>query len=215
MHGVIQCKSVIEYFADIKKNDICKLVLKRWNVLRELVAVLQIPFKATIALQNRTLTLSDTFGIWLKMQIFLEGPELKRICKTNFTLCLLQALDNRKQTIMENPAMLCALFLDPRYRNVILRDEQRKHQAVTMLSNLWQRTEFIRKTNQTDTINATQNCSVESSDMNMSFDFDSFLNATISAFISFNLHEVLVTSRTNFLCLDGFLSAHVLACEHE
>lgn len=63
---------MIEFFA-AKKNKQCALLLKKWPVLAEFVYILGIPYRATIALQSRELTLSDVFGIWLKMELHLKN----------------------------------------------------------------------------------------------------------------------------------------------
>lgn len=168
MHDVLQCKTAVEYLANTAKDRNCALMLKRWHILKEFVTVLRVSYKATVALQNPSLTLSDTFGIWLKVIIFLESAELKRICKTNFAKCLLDAMNQRKQIIFENPAMLCAIFLDPRYRSEIIRDRERTEKAIDMLTQLWDRTEFFRSVSNDSSNDSGQ--SGQSS--NLSFDFN-------------------------------------------
>lgn len=166
MHDVLQCKTALEYLANTMKDNNCALMLKRWHVLKELVTVLRVSYKATLALQSPSLTLSDTFGIWLKVIIILESPELKRICKTNFAKRLLEAMNQRKKIIFENPAMLCAIFLDPRFRMEILRDEEKTEKAIDMLSQLWIRTEFLRQPELNDSLNDSGRSS------NLSIDFN-------------------------------------------
>lgn len=71
------------------------LLLKKWHILKELITVLQVPYKGTIALQRRSLTLSDAYGIWQKMGILLNTVDMQRICRTNFRQCLIDALNRR------------------------------------------------------------------------------------------------------------------------
>lgn len=144
MHDVANCKAAIEYFAE-KKNKLCILLLRKWHVLKELIIVLQIPYKATIALQRRSLTLSDAYGIWKKMEILLNSSDLQRRCRSNFRQCLQDALNVRKRKICDNPMMLCALYLDPRYRQEILRDDEKTEEAIRHLINLWNKREFLRQ----------------------------------------------------------------------
>lgn len=190
MSDVIHCKSVIEYLADTQQNDLCKLILKKWHVVKELVFVLQIPYKATVALQYRSLTLSDTYGIWLKTKIFLEEIIKKHSLKTNLAKCLIAALNKRKHTVVNNDAMLCALYLDPRYRNEIMCDEQKTERAIGMLSNLWNRIDLIRNI---DTVETTQDISVGSS--NLSLDFDS--SETLNSYLSQTGNETSPSSQQN------------------
>lgn len=143
MYDLSHCKNAITYLATEKKNDLCSLLLQRWNVLKEILATLQVPYKATIALQRQTLTLSDAYVIWHKMDTLLKSDELKRICQTNFRECLLKAVNNRMKGMCNNATTWSALFLDPRYRHFILRDEEKKNAAIGKLTNLWQRIEFL------------------------------------------------------------------------
>lgn len=143
MYDVAKCKTAIEYLGDEKKNMLCVLLLKKWHVLKELITVLQVPYKGTIALQRRTLTLSDAYGIWEKMSIWLNSAEIQKICRTNFRQCLIDSLNRRKAIIHNSPIMWCALLLDPRYRQQILRDEAKTEEAVNLLKNLWLKIEFL------------------------------------------------------------------------
>ena len=148
MYDVAQCKNAIEYLANEKENKLCVLLLRKWHIMKELIAVLQIPYKATISLQRRSLTLSDAYGIWQKMVILLNTPDMQRICRTNFRQCLIDALNHRKKNISDNPLTWCALFLDPRYRQTILRDEEKISEVTELLKNLWHKLEFLRKDDQ-------------------------------------------------------------------
>lgn len=142
---------------------------RKWIDLKEICTILQIPYKATIALQKHDLTLSDSFGIWLKMEIHLNSGTVKRLSRTNFGSCLIHSLNQRKQCIFNNPAMLCAIYLDPRYRGEISNDENLVGQATQMLANLWRRLNIFRP----ELANKSAiNLSTESSGVNLSIDFD-------------------------------------------
>lgn len=169
MAGLLQCKEALEYLAETKNVQMAKLLLKKWSSFKEIVLIMQIPYKATIALQKQDLTLSDAFGIWLKMSIHLQVPAMKRLCKTNFANCLINALDERKKTIFNNPAMLSAIYLDPRFQCEILRDKRMTGQAIEVLSNLWRRISSLTPELSNESM---INCSKESSGLNISIDFD-------------------------------------------
>lgn len=131
--------------------------------------MLQVPYEATIALQNQSLTLSDTFGIWMRAKFFLEQPSMKSSCKANFLECVLHAMEKRKSTIINNPAMLCAIYLDPRFRGEICRDREKTEEEIKMLSNLSDRIQIIRQS----AVNQ-QNYSVVSASSNISIEFNNY-----------------------------------------
>lgn len=168
MITTLSCKNAIVYLGE-KNYKAAQLLRRKWNDLKELISILQIPYKATIALQRQDLTLSDAFGIWLKMNAHLESPPIKRLCKTNFAGCLINALHQRKQSIFNNSAMLSAIYLDPRFRYEICSNQDLREQAQQKLANLWYRLVSLRPelANQLST-----NCSTESSGINLSIDFN-------------------------------------------
>lgn len=116
-----------------------RLLLEKWTVLKEMLYVLRIPYKATISLQRRSLTLSDTFGIWLNMELHLNACIKNKNYKTELAKCLLKAVGNRKQVIFNNPLMTAAIFLDPRYRNQTINDQEKVQQAKETLLKIYRR----------------------------------------------------------------------------
>lgn len=146
-----------------------QLLLLKWAEFKEIVTVLQIPYKATIALQKHDLTLSDAFGIWLKIKIHLQSPVIKRLNRSNLANCLINALNERQPIIFNNPAMLSAIYLDPRYRSEISNDTHLKEQAIRMLLNLWRRLNCFGEETTNET---TTNHSKESFGSDISIDFD-------------------------------------------
>lgn len=89
MVDVMQCKNALEYLAETKNVEVIKLLRKKWAEFKDLITILQFPYKATIALQKRDLTLSDTFGIWLKIRVILHGSNMRQLHKTDIAECLL------------------------------------------------------------------------------------------------------------------------------
>lgn len=73
IEDIINCKAIVEYYANEKRSKIFQLLIKKWKVLKEIFIVLRIPYRATISLQKQSLCLSDVFGIWLKMQLHLNA----------------------------------------------------------------------------------------------------------------------------------------------
>lgn len=142
--GVIDCKAVIDHYAEQKENHFI-LLQRKWNALKEISYALSIPYNATISLQKRSLTLSDVFGIWLKMTLHLEACVKKGYNETELAQHLLDTMNERKEEIMNNPMMLSAIFLDPRFRIQITRDESKVQQAKNNLMNIWRRLLTLEK----------------------------------------------------------------------
>lgn len=131
---------MIDYCADVKKLKAFQLLKKKWTILEEMCYVLSIPYKATIRLQKRSLTLSDVFGIWVTTQLHLKNCiEFKKKFKTDLAKHLLSDISERKETVFKNPLMTAALFLDPRFRRVIVQDEEKMDEAKKTLKNIWRR----------------------------------------------------------------------------
>lgn len=174
---VINCKHAVAYLEENGHKE-SQLLRKKWSVFKEIVNILQIPSKATIALQKHDLTLSDSYGIWLQMKAHLQSSAVKQICKTDFSSRFIDALDRRKEVIFNNRAMLAAIYLDPRYRWNILHDENLVEQAKQMLLNLWRRLVRLRPEQANNSIT---NCSNESSGMlNIDFNNPQVLNEYLS-----------------------------------
>lgn len=115
-------------------------MLKKWDVLQELVDVLAIPYNATVALQQPEYTLSDFYGKWILMSMKLVKLTKATIRHTEIANKLLKTLEKRKGQLLDNPAMICAVILDPRYSSEIDNDEKIRLAKLT-LSNLWKRYE--------------------------------------------------------------------------
>lgn len=97
------------------KNTIFDSILQNWSVIEEIVDVLHFAFETTTALEKSTLTLSDVFGAMLKMEFKLRKLTLNSARHTIFAEILLEKISNRKTSLIICPAMLCAVYLDPRY----------------------------------------------------------------------------------------------------
>lgn len=133
-------------------------MLRKWKALRELVVLLKIPYNATIDFQYQKLTLSDVYGKWVGMQLHLEKCISKPQFKSGLAKHLLDALKSRNENIFKNPFMVCALYLDPRYRNAIISNHEKRDEAQKMLTKIWYR------------INATSNNDSTVVEMNVSSD---------------------------------------------
>lgn len=134
---------MIEHFAR-KKVKLFSMIIRKWISLEELVLVLEKPYDATISLQNPRLTLSDVYGIWSMMTIYLEACAANRAYKTHLSQKLLQGLESKKYMIFDNPEMDCCLFLDPRFRHVIFSDQEKCEQTKEKIIHLWEQLETLQ-----------------------------------------------------------------------
>lgn len=139
LQDVVACKEVVNHLADNKQVCMFKLLKRKWSILREMLYIMSIPYKATVSLQKQSLTLSDVFGIWLEMQLHLNACSKRTNYKSNLAKHLTSTLSERKEVIFKNPFMASALFLDPRFRSQIVRDEQKVDQAKETLKSIWRR----------------------------------------------------------------------------
>lgn len=118
-----------------------RLIQCKWNVLKELVKVLKIPYQATLALQLKNLMLSDTYETWNKTIRYLSAPNLNHF-RINLSIRLIETITNRKDRIFKNPAMKCALYLHPKYNKIVLTDDE-VEDAKDTIDNLWERVKIL------------------------------------------------------------------------
>lgn len=132
----MECKNTVTFFA--KREKQFALLLKKWDVLQELVVILAIPYNVTIALQQPEYTLSDFYGKWILMSMKLVKFTKSSTHRTDIASKLLKTLEKRKGQLLDNPAMICAVILDPRYSSEIDNADKIRLAKLT-LSNLWER----------------------------------------------------------------------------
>lgn len=105
----MRCLEAVKFLEP--KNTSFATILQDWHKIKEIVDVLCVPFEITTQLETSTLTLSDLFGTLLKMQKFISNPKPH----TELADVLLKKVSDRKTKLLINPAMLCSVYLDPRY----------------------------------------------------------------------------------------------------
>lgn len=115
---VTHCKEVFEYFVS---EPIFDIIISNWPVITEVVNVLQTIYDATMDIQNPTFTLSDFYCCWIRIQIRLQRMKSNIEKLTDLPDLLLESLQNRKSALLSHPAMLCAIFLDPRVHRELLQ----------------------------------------------------------------------------------------------
>lgn len=149
------------------------LLLEKWHELKDLVRILSIPYKATVELQRRNLTLSDTYGIWVEIKLRLQRTRDNGTSTTGLVDTLLAEIDKRNDSILSNPAMKAAIFLDPRYRLGIVRDQIAMETAKQFIIDMHHRLTFLKSVgNEID----SQTNIANNNDSDDNFDIQSELN---------------------------------------
>lgn len=144
LDDVIECVQAIKYLK--RKEKICKLFILKLEAAKEISRVLNVVRKITIALQESDCTLSDFFAYWqiLEMKLNKYKHETNR---TKLAEKLLSNMQRRKSALFDNPAMVVAVFLDPRYRHHIENNPAKMKLAKDTLCYLWQRLKIVKQGN--------------------------------------------------------------------
>lgn len=147
----------------------------KWNTVEEMVLVLKIPYDATISLQNPRLILSDVFGIWQRMEIRLKACAIRPAYKTRLAKDLLQTMKEKGRCLFDNPEMESCIFLDPRFRNEVLKNPVKVENATSYLKKMWKRIKSFQ-----EAIPSENEETDESTGLNFSIDEDAELNKLMS-----------------------------------
>lgn len=139
LKDIIACLHLIIHFESSER--VCALLLKRWDVVLEMVRALKVLYDTTISLQNEKHTLSDFYGDWVLAKIKLDKLAIKQ-SSSKIAARLSHAIENRKTELFEKPMMLCAIALDPSFCSVLSDDQ--KMQAKNELNKLLQRLKAIK-----------------------------------------------------------------------
>lgn len=177
---VFTSRGAIKHFEDSRQFTEFGLLLKKWSMLREIIHILAVPYKATIEMQRHDLSLSDAFGSWLKMELHLQNKQ-RRVTRTGLETKLLVALSERKRRhrIFGNSLMKAALYLDPRFRRQITTSQVDTNEAKQTLLTIAHRLSVLSEERLTDNMNQSNGSRNSSDD---SFDaqkeFDRYFNRT-------------------------------------
>lgn len=174
----MKCRKVIEHFANTNKS--CELLLRKLSALEEMEKVLRILYLTTVLLQKNDFTLSDFYGciqiIEIQLKRIIESPQRKI---TNLAQRLLECVSIRKSKLIETPLMLCAVYLDPRYKCTIESDHEKIQLAKMTIELIWNRMKSVKgvATNEDEKEDSIVN---KSDDINAYYaELDLHLNATL------------------------------------
>lgn len=113
LNDFLRCLEAVKFLAP--KNTPVASILQDWQKIKEIVDVLCVPFEITTHLETSTLTLSDLFGSLLKMEYKMQKFTSNPNPHTELADVLVKKVSDRKTKLLINPAMLCSVYLDPRY----------------------------------------------------------------------------------------------------
>lgn len=122
------------------------MMLIKWSTINEIVSVLEAPFATTNVAQNATFTLLDFYGSWhimkLKIKKLAEDPNA---CRT-FAETLREHVEQGGSILFNNPAMIAAVYLDPRFNFKIKIDHPEEIDiAKKTLETLFERVNALRR----------------------------------------------------------------------
>lgn len=97
-----------------------------WNKLPMIVEVMKVMADQMTYLQTENITMSDAYGAWLEV----EG-RLKKMTKCPLAVILLEKIIFRMadKNIVENDVMRAALFMDPRFKNLLTTVQKQKAES--------------------------------------------------------------------------------------
>lgn len=141
-----------------------------WIAVEKLLNVLEPFYKCSLRLQAQSHTLSDFYGNWLHITIKLQKmPD--SVLKTN----IVEQMDIRKTMLLDNPIMLSAIYLDPRYQRTL--DSDQRKLAIFFLTGVYQKLVNLEK-NTNENVTEIQNQNLENGNESDSFeDLVSFLHS--------------------------------------
>lgn len=87
-------------------------------------------------MQRSDFTMSDFYASWQQVENIL-GKLLKKNCGVELATLLIENMNNRKEKLLDNPAMLCCILLDPRFCQEI--KAERTKLGIDTLLNLWRK----------------------------------------------------------------------------
>lgn len=134
---LIKCIDGIKYLAEVRMEPVFQAVLSQWSKIVHIVEVLEIPYLSTKLIQSTSFALTDFYGCWLKMHIQLENHIKSNNDETGLAQALVDTLNKRKKQLLSHPAMICGVFLDPRFYYDLSDTE--KNFARLNLKRIWNR----------------------------------------------------------------------------
>lgn len=180
-------------------RDLKDLLLnnQEWESVQNIITILQ-PFKKySKKVQSDEATLTDFFGYWTVLRIKLsKAPDTD-----NLSSCLLQRMNQYHATLMENPLIIAAMYLNPSHQRGLV---DKKNMAIDFLCSLHKKILEVESTgsDQTGAISAIETSTHD----NSSFDeLEEYLEACASISTINNFPRTAVEEPINLKdLLEGF-----------
>lgn len=112
-------------------------------------------------MQRSDFTMGDFYASWIQVELVLNKFVNKGVC-IELASILLHNMEKRKHRLLDNPAMVLALLLDPRFCSEL--EGERKVLAIDTARNIWKKLQNLHS-------KSTDNC-IQMSDANQSDDDD-------------------------------------------
>lgn len=165
----MKCEAAIDLF--VEKDAAFNLIKESFSIIKEAVNVLGHVQVVTKLLQKTDFTLSDFYGAFIRLRQTINQTAGLQNKQTNLANCLLKELDARRDGLLKNESMLCAVYLDRRFA-VLLSVDQIEF-AKKSLYKLYKKSITVMKLDEPEKTNDNNNKS--KSDV---FDFEAFLIGT-------------------------------------
>ncbi|KAL9701149.1 hypothetical protein quinque_004590 [Culex quinquefasciatus] len=121
-----------QYIANMTKNDkVCHLSESEWDFIEAFVHGFKPMAVLTYALQAEQLTLSDFYILWFRCKLALKKQN------DTMSLKLLQNMEKREPSLLNNKAVLAAAYVDQRinYKQSPIFDDDQRAAALEKLRN--------------------------------------------------------------------------------
>lgn len=165
-----------------------------WAQVSSTVQILQLFNKYSKKLQSTSTTLSDFYGYWIIIRIKLSQAQ------DSFSLNLLQEMNRYNDLLMENPVILSAIYLDPRYQRGI---KEKKSLAIEFLASLYSKIDRVTTENLNQS-NAVQEEIGNQEESDSYEDLNKYLDACITADSSTRAEIVVEEKERMKLLLEDF-----------
>lgn len=101
-------------------------------------------------------------------------------------------MESRKEMVFSTPEMECCLFLDPRFRRVIVQSREKSELAKKNIIDLWNKLKSLEETNM-----RTNENSNEANELRFTFDARAELNKMMGQYAEGNVSETLGMNEQN------------------
>lgn len=171
------CLSLMNETELMKKIKDYLLTEDEWTSIEQLIFILKPFCEYTIRLQSKECTLSDFYGYWLAIQHKMQGISHH----AEFVEKLKYQMNRYKNQLFENPVLVSAVYLDPRYQRSL--SKEKRELAIFFLSGLFENALLLES--RSDTSGQHQQMdNIQAND-----DFIAFLDSLGSCGNTTTLHE--------------------------